>query len=591
MRVKKKACKALGEAQLGHCKHGAGTMEPVSLSRRSMLVRGALLAMARATPAGLALGLAGCGGGGSTTASALAISAASQNTPTSMTPVALRTMGLDVTQPFTVTVALPSGQSQTVPVLSTRPDGTVVITAPLYIDATTGATGSTDLTVQIAQGGHTSNALPMSVLDMPSVASYGVAPGVISHNFFNYLILQSGQLLNRYQAESLLPGAPDTSTVRSVLAQRIVDTLEMRSNIDDIASGTQTAFQIGTTASGLSVEFTAASVDMLDRMIGLHLQAVGYLPNMAFQSVPQPSSLAQQAPGAQAAKALSSLDIAGLIDGLTKNSAVAAGLAGAAGAVPKSGTSYFDNVLSGIGAAASIVGLVADAPAIVAGAAVVGAAVGMVSAAEDAYNLYTGDPNASWEKLALDTASGVTAAFGGEVVGEAGSVVNEISTFAKQAGSTGTSGLALQGVGFISNAGLFGSNFVSQAGAGAQAIADAQPFGTANGTVAITNSQTGLLAGLPGVNLVDPVTGATLSTIADSDGNYSFEVPIGISGFNYGGLQVYSYDPITGLITSAVTSVDLSTLTSSGALQLPSLSGTCSDSDAGAPDSDDPDCD
>ena len=78
--------------------------------------------------------------------------------------------------------------------------------------------------------------------------------------------------------------------------------------------------------------------------------------------------------------------------------------------------------------------------------------------------------------------------------------------------------------------------------------------------------------------------------MADPSGNYDLFVSLQDSATDYTNLSLSAFDPVSGsTITSEI--VDLSGLTTSTPLVVPPMQGGCSDSDAGAPDADDPDCD
>ncbi|PYJ86995.1 MAG: hypothetical protein DME70_07315 [Verrucomicrobia bacterium] len=78
--------------------------------------------------------------------------------------------------------------------------------------------------------------------------------------------------------------------------------------------------------------------------------------------------------------------------------------------------------------------------------------------------------------------------------------------------------------------------------------------------------------------------------IADPGGNFDLFVPLGVPETDYSTLTFSVYDPISGIALGDET-VDLSGLNTSQPIQVPTVIGTCNDTDSGNPDGDDPDCD
>ncbi|MDE1947216.1 MAG: hypothetical protein KGI35_01230 [Burkholderiales bacterium] len=79
--------------------------------------------------------------------------------------------------------------------------------------------------------------------------------------------------------------------------------------------------------------------------------------------------------------------------------------------------------------------------------------------------------------------------------------------------------------------------------------------------------------------------------ICDASGNYILDVPLGMPLLTYNNLQLSAVDPVADNTLSSIVSIDLSSLAARGVFTAPTLRGMCTDSDAGSPDSDDPDCD
>ena len=213
---------------------------------------------------------------------------ASTTTPTALTPIALKVIGLDFTSAFSVQLVNSSGYSGTLaPVRTDASSGTVVVAAPFYINPATGTTGPLTALVQVTQGKLTSNAVALAIADLPSVASYGVNPGDISRGFYNAQAIYHGITVNALQAMRALPTSKTniTTVMAHQMAQQTSVT-EARSNVDLIVSGKQTSLSVGKATNGAAINYDAHSVDIQDRVFALYLQAIGYLPTTIYSGTP-----------------------------------------------------------------------------------------------------------------------------------------------------------------------------------------------------------------------------------------------------------------------------------------------------------------
>jgi hypothetical protein len=232
-------------------------------------------------------------GGSTTCALVITINGAivivgSTNAPTALTPVVLNVVGLDFTTAFTVQLSNPAGYSSLLtPIRVNAGEGVVVVAAPLYIDPTTGSTAPLTASLQIMQGALTSNALAWQIADLPSVDSYGVNPGDISRGFFNAQSIFYGISVNALQAMRALPTSKtDTSAVEAHLMTQQKSTIEARGSVDLIVTGSQPSLAVGTAADGSGINYDAHSVDIQDRIFGMYLQSIGYLPTTIYSGIP-----------------------------------------------------------------------------------------------------------------------------------------------------------------------------------------------------------------------------------------------------------------------------------------------------------------
>jgi hypothetical protein len=115
-----------------------------------------------------------------------------------------------------------------------------------------------------------------------------------------------------------------------------------------------------------------------------------------------------------------------------------------------------------------------------------------------------------------------------------------------------------------------------------------QGFANIDGIASISNTL-GIAASQSSVELCCMDTSG-IQGIADPSGDYELFVPLEVPNTSYNNLTLNAFDFITGNTLSSEI-VDLSGLDTSQPVQVPTMIGTCDDTDAGNPDGDDPDCD
>jgi hypothetical protein len=501
-----------------------------------------------------------------------AIVISSSNTaPTALTPVVLNVTGLDFTTAFTVQLVNSSGYSGVLqPVRTDAANGVVVVAAPLYIDPTTGNTAPLAASVQITQGALTSNAIPWTIADLPSVASYGVNPGDISRGFFNAQAIYFGMTVNALQAMQALPTSQtDTTTVQGHLAAQQISAIEARSNVDVIISGGMSSLSVGTASDGLAVGFDANSVDVQDRILAMYLQSIGYLPSTIYPATPARSFrpnvrdsrrdlffleakgvidgfIIGGAPG-QTNSALSSKpnfsngqrngtfpetapSAAAIIDALgVTGGAVGLGNAAIQYNTSKNATDSAISFGQGVTTAALVIGTIAEAPALVAAATFVGTAYALAAVLNDSYKWYnasnavdsalnpTGLAAAesqlldAKENFAVDLVGGVLGAFGfpykvANEIGVGADVVNVLT-----AAQTGGTGIGVQGLSLINS--VIGLAVTEN---GQEMSADGATMDQSNAEVPASGTSFGLVDGMTIVNYsvgpgLTPLSGAYLS--------------------------------------------------------------------------------
>lgn len=114
----------------------------------------------------------------------IVITGLSSSTVIALTPLYVSTSGLDVSAPVTLHFSDTSGYSATVSTIRVTADGTIVAGVPLYVNPTTGQTGSGAVTMVVNQNGRTSQStapVTIEIQDLPALNMYGAVPGQITH--------------------------------------------------------------------------------------------------------------------------------------------------------------------------------------------------------------------------------------------------------------------------------------------------------------------------------------------------------------------------------------------------------------------------
>lgn len=566
-------------------------------------------------------------------AGALAILSVSNKTPTALTPITLVTDGLDVNAPFTITLKNATGYNAVLKPIRVTADGKLVVAAPLYLDPNTGRSSGLSASIQIVQGTAVSDLVPLAVSDIPALSTYGLRSGEISRAFFNAQAVYLGLSVNALQVMRALPAAKtNTSTVQQHAKSQQLNIIKARDNIDLIVSGSQSSLSLGSTPSGVAVAFNTDSVDMMDRIIAMYLQSIGYLPSTiyAVSTVPVSAQLAPhriaKANATHSGLALKATPSPKAIIDALGGVGGAIGLTNAAIQQNAAGTSI-DNLIAigqGVGAAGVLfgtgLGIVAASPALIAAGVIVGTGFAVAAVVNDSYKWYTASNAidaagqlspaelAAAQKMLADAKANLTVdslglvlgAFGlpSAVAGELGIGSQVVSILAKA--QSGGAGLAVQGAGLITGiAGLvvtakgndLDADKKTMDASNSEVPSIASSLGVAYGRATIQNANDPILQPLTGIYLKETNTSSSFTTLADINGNYDMIVPLNVPNYSYSQMQLQPYDPVTSTSLSGPVTVDLSTLSASKPINVSPLSGTCSDTDASSPDQDDPDCD
>ena len=578
--------------------------------------------------------LTSCGGSGNNNSSStttptptptpsLTLVSISTTTPTSLTPIVVKLSGFDSTKSFAVSFSTPTGVLIPQTPIRTQTDGTVVIAAPLHLDASTGNTSAFQTTLSISQGNQTVSS-PITINDLPQLKDYGVSVGVISRAFYNHQEISLGASINAQQAIAGIPQSTiKNGTLIANLQSQLMNAILARNDIDRIVSNNALTIPIGPAPDGTQISFNLNSVTLMDRIIGQYLLA--YSPPPATPSVTNSSDhelpRATVSPGTIATIVQSINTLAGAVSFKSTQQTLTD---------PMSST--LDGVLSTLSTASTLVTIgsgviaigaaAAGAPVIAAAAgavatyaALAGVLVGSASMGNDLYNVATnaydavtlppGSPEQTTAKNAAEQAAttlandAVTTFLNAEGVGGLNnpSVVGPAATSVFDSLFAATSkdiGLAAAGLVTSINGLLIPSAFKNDSDEASLAAASVGPntdFGQVSGTLAISNSQGGILSGLTGIAASNSGSGTMgFTSIAAPDGSYNLVIPLGNSSISYNSVTISAFDPVS-VLSLAQSTVNLSNMGPNGPIKGPNLSGACVDTDASTPDADDPDCD
>ena len=195
----------------------------------------------------------------------------SNSSPISLTPLQIKT---SVFTPTTNTVVTFSdGQSFTFAEKPIRiaSDGTVFAAVPLYVDSS-GAMASGTLSMTLIQGSVTTPPVKLNVQELPTVASYGAQPGAISQALFVYQALVAAQSLNALQAVAgSSQNTVSTSATISSLKTALSSALAAKADIDKIVANPNLSITEATLSDGTTFTLNAATLDQMDRVIGVLL--------------------------------------------------------------------------------------------------------------------------------------------------------------------------------------------------------------------------------------------------------------------------------------------------------------------------------
>jgi hypothetical protein len=525
----------------------------------------------------LAVGCGGGGGGGGPTGP-IVLTTASDPAPIALTPIQLGTTGL-AGSTATVTFTGSSGYSNTQTSIRIDSAGTVTVAVPMYVDPTSGQLASGAVDVVVSQGGRISNSLSLTIQNLPAVADYGVQPGELSHSLFVLRAMLAARRLNELQALHRIPGSSvDTSEAESTLSEELVAAIEARSDIDRVRLDPSLVIDNGTLADGSALQFTSASLDMMDRVAGVFItRTLAGLTSSAF-------AVTTSASTTQVLKEIN--QTRSMIDLLLNTAKL-----GGAQAEPLGWQKLADGIKALTGGASAAVDFLKDAthsPATQEKLGAWGALIGALGTAGDCYGalaaygygVATGDQalqDAAVEGMNELNAHGelyvaalqLGSVFLGDVKGkEVVSTVLGVVKLAQDLHET------------------LADKRVEET---TRRVAAERPteFSVVTGNATFT-TDLGFSAPPPSVQLEFP--DGNVQASGDPQGDYEIVVPLGVPGVDYRAVWLDMFDPVSDMTLSSV-QLNLQSLTPGSPSSAPALLGECIDDDAANPDSDDPDCD
>ncbi len=504
----------------------------------------------------------------------IAITGFSTTTPTPLTLLQIDTTGINAGSAVTLAFSNSSGFSATEQAIRVESDGTVIAGVPLYVDPTTGQFGEGTVSVVLTQGSLSSASSSLTIQTLPTVSSYGVQPGQISHAFLVFAAMLHARRLNEFQAAQQLVGTSvSTSTGQSAMQDMITAANDARSDVDSISANSATTFSWGT-LNGKAIQFDSTQLDAMDRIIAVYLSQQFISPGISGSFRSGPLSVHRQS----ASPAVSFSSVGSLLTCLASNESACFMQAQEAVQSSSSPTDTSTAWLTGLKTTLSVGG--ADQEA-----ALPGLAQGFVQVSTAMDSLTHAISDTATCNASLDGCdSGAQQSIESELNGAGAGIVSSISQTISQVPAM--LGLELEApLAGIVNDGLQGLAKIMADGSSGE-------LGTADTTDVTLVSPTNLplLSGNLGyaTGIADEGSGQTSSTpqnsldlccfgasglgivaLADPDGYYDLLVPTGVADTTYGALTL-SEDSSAGTLLDSET-VDLSDISSTATESLQTL--------------------
>jgi hypothetical protein len=417
--------------------------------------------------------------------------------------------------------------------------------------------------------------------------------------------------LNALQAAGIVTGI-DTTSAQAAINQAILDSIHSRVDVDTIVNDPSATISWGTASDGTPLNFSQVDLDLLDRMLGAYLtqqfSSTGQITSAAVRQHTQRLTRSGDKLVLGRRHLIERLQAApqGLISSLLQQITTATTVGNAT-----AGALTANNWLDAGSAVMSGAEPFMNSPTWTQSSGILGVFSGLtqIKSSLDSFTSNLG--------LAFDCAASTTQTNcrqqADNVQNSALNFANsEIQTFASIPSIAGIGGALSQAIAsttaFAANLGTMAYNYWTTGTTGSSLIDTA--VNTYNSITSISQSamsSDGVVQGDSSISFINAVvsglsapqatiqaccfgpSGLAITTTADVNGAYSFDIPTGVGGTNYSNLTLTALDPTTGTVLATIP-VDLSALTplSTGNVAT-TLAGSCVDDDDDAYD--DPDCD
>jgi hypothetical protein len=451
-----------------------------------------------------------------------------------------------------------------------------------------------------------------------------VQPGQISHAFFLYHAMRIARRIGELQAFQNFPGnTVDTTSAQGTLLPLLSSVITARDDIDRVSTNPSLVINGGTLPKGTPIQFDQYSLDLMDRVIGLYLNSemASALPALkkggSRAAVPVHSSYKKTVHRRTSLDPLVSIHplgsqctgsstMCGILNAISTATNLTGITQGYSDLFKKQDQSALDPILAVGGGLSAFYGLADNVGLSNEAGPFLGAIVSSVALLQN-FGMELGDLAFIMVASHNGTDPSVIAEAEADIQQQGNQAwintiqaelsLAEIGEYAESVVAQG----ALQGAEFLTSAYACATsecmgvveNAASQLASEVNSVFSSatQGFVELTGIADISNSQGSFLSSESGIELGPFDTSNEISALADPGGDYDFFVPLQSANTDYTNLTLSAFDPISDQILASEL-LNLGTLTTDQITQLPTVTGTCNDTDAGGPpDSDDPDCD
>jgi len=481
--------------------------------------------------------------------------------------------------------------------------GSITVPVPLYIDPNSKTTANGSVSIVLTQDGKSTAPMSFTIQDLPPLSTYGTQVGQITHAVVIFEQILLGENLDEMQTLNLAMAsnskvASETGNAANTLYTSLIPGVNnARNDIDQVMLNNSLVFSWGTLSTGTQIQFDAKQLDFMDRIAALYLvQQFSTTPTVARMRMHSTARRTRTGKSSSTTQntfqtILSAITSGNAVYQLTEDlrnsttSAASTGLAFVDGlqmTAASQGAEQFSSYVGMVSGLAHFTEAVNTQLNLILPTAACLASPGCNS------STYIAQLDSDETNAGVNTAAAVAAAISNipgilDLQTNAANTVDELLNSVVNIYNLAHNG-TLQNISTAALDAVSSSSFATVANS----------LGLVKSSVGITNNL-GVAASLTGIQLQQcpPSTCTTsfnVTNVADTGGSYQLVIPLDISGASYGTMDVVAFDfaTNTGLATETV---DLTGLNPNSTVQVPPMSGTCNDTDYGAPDGDDPDCD